>query len=173
MRLQDIAEKIYGDALCRARPPVLPFQQAASLEELAQDPAFLGRLKIGLAEGVARALAANDERVLAVHVFAESGCDGDCEEASRPLAVHLLILVEGRSAALEALATALDETLTDTVRALPMQIQGRHGSLLNPIFITREDVAGRQGYAFLLSSTNTTLIPVWTWQQEAEQTAVS
>lgn len=163
VQLQEVAASIYEEALHRARPVVLAYQKPASSDELSRDPQFLRRLKVGLAEGVARVLAANDKRVQAVYVFEESSPRSEHAAGLEPLdaTVHLLILVQARSAALDALASALDEALTGAVRTLPVGLPGGQASLLNPIFITREDVAGRQGYAVLLSAASTTLLPVW------------
>ncbi len=151
IRLQDIAEKIYCEALSRLRLPVVAEQPEPDLEQLLQDGAALKKLTIGLAEGMANVLAASDERVLSVHYFAEG--DG---------AVHVLILVRSRSAGLEALVAALDRALTDTVR-------GPGASLLNPLLITEEEVAQRRGLALFLAPAGAALRTVWEREQPEGQ----
>jgi hypothetical protein len=163
IQLQDITETIYAGAVARARVAVPPAQPEPSLEQLLQDGSFRQRLKIGLAEGVANILAASDERVLSVHYYEESAPLQRGAERHLPAdpTVHLLVLVRVRSAGLDALVTALDRALTDTVRAIQSPLTGRHASLLNPVLITQEDVAQRRGCAVLLSLAYQALLTIW------------
>lgn len=163
IQLQDIAETICGNALDRAYPPVHPSRSKSRLEALLQDSTFLQRFIMGMARETACLLAANDNRVLSIYLFQESTNSHTYTEASSSLGVkiHLLILVRNRSAALHALASALDQALLREVHKQPVSLLNLDESLLNPLFITEADVAQQKGYAILLSSAMVPPLNIW------------
>lgn len=121
MQLQDTAKNICDNALERARPPVIGSRHKRQLKELLQDWTFLQRFKKGLAEGAADLLAAHDERVLSVHLFEKMALPHVQTQTYYPptLKVQLMMVVKARSAALDALTSALDQTLAREVCKLP------------------------------------------------------
>lgn len=171
IRLQDIAETIYCEAVSRVRGVTTPTQPRPDLEQLLQDGAALQKLTFGLAEGMANVLAASDERVLSVHYFEEDARPDERpeREGAAGSKIHLLVLVRSRSAALEALAAALDGALTDAVRDLSSLPLDRHASLLNPVLITEEEVEQRRGLALFLAPASTSLLTVWERERPAGQ----
>lgn len=150
-------------ALKQAYAPITHCKREPILDEFFQDPTFLQRLRMGLAQGVANVLAAYDERVLSVHLFAETGIPHEGTEAcTMPgVTVWLLVLVSAHSAALNALGAALDQALAREVRKLPAPLLNQQGSLLNPTFITENDVAHRKGLAVLFSSAFDPPLTIW------------
>jgi hypothetical protein len=163
MQLQGIAETICARALERARPPTSFIKDKPGLEELLQDPTFVQRFKVGLARGAADLLAANDNRVYSVYLLEASAALPmrlDASSSSTPN-IHLLVVVEQRSAALHALATALDQALIREVRKFPASALLEDKSLINPLFITEKEVAQHKGYAMLLSSAHRPLLTIW------------
>lgn len=163
MQLQDIAEIVYDYALKQAYAPITPSKRKPTPDEFLQDPAFRQRLRVGLAQGVANVLAAYDERVLSAHLVAEMGIPHEeAEVCTLPDAtVWLLVLVSARSAALDALGAALDQALAREVRKLPAPLLNQQGPLLNPTFITENDVAHRKGLAVLFSPAFDPPLTIW------------
>ena len=162
-RLQEAAETIRDNALSAARSRLPVRQQDAALEELLQLPVFLNSFKYGLAEGVTNVIVANDGNVQAVYHFEEStNPDSETEEAMAvDMSVHLLLLVDSNSAALNAFIESLDGTLTGLVRELPSPLLANHTSIINVIPITQEDVDNRRGYGALLSSIFARPVKLW------------
>lgn len=163
MQLQDITETICAKALERARPSAALTKEKPALEELLQDPTFIQRFKVGLAYEAANLLAASDNRVYSIYLLEASATlpmRRDASSSSTPN-IHLIVLVEQRSAALHALATALDQALVREVRKFPASALLEDKSLINPLFITEKEVAQRKGYAVLLSSTHRPILTIW------------
>lgn len=163
IQLEEIAETICMNALDRARPPALRATHKADLAELLQEPTFLQRFKVGLAQGMIHLLAAHGDQVLAAYLFNET-TNTFTQTAALPSSTavtHLLFLVNKRSAALYVLADALDKALVREVSKLPPSPLSQHESLLNPLFITTADVAEHKGYAMLLSSAMSPPLTIW------------
>jgi hypothetical protein len=162
-RLQEAAETIRDNALSAARSRMPVRQQNALLADLLQLPLFLNSFKYSLAEGATNVIVANDGNVQAVYHFEESANpDSETEEALTPdVGVHLLLLVNSNSAALEAFIKALDGTLTGLIRELPSPIFTKRTSVLNVLPITQEDVASKRGYGALLSSIFARPVKLW------------
>ncbi|MAT99540.1 MAG: hypothetical protein CL608_20550 [Anaerolineaceae bacterium] len=161
MHLQDIVETICNHALARAYPP-FPSRKKLELEELLHDSTFVERFRVGLMQGAAYLLAASDERVLAVYRVGNPGVPTRVKTNTAEAAkTHLLILVSNRSAALNALAIALDQALIREVGKLSPKLQHEQKSLLNPIFITEADVVQNKGYAMLLSAALAPPLTIW------------
>lgn len=159
-QLQDSARVICDNALERAWPPAIGSRRKRQLKELLQDRTFLQRFKKGLAEGAADILAANDERVQSVHLFEETAVPTETYPPP-PSRIQLLILVTARSAALDALTSALDQALIREVRNLPVSLLSHDESLLNPLIITEANARQHQGYAMLLYSTYPPPLTIW------------
>ena len=170
MHLQDIVETICSHALDRAYLPTARVKIKRSNEERPfQDMLFLKRLRVGLMQGAAYLLASSDDRVLSVYLIEETTQSTSPAEID-PATIaktNLLILVRSRSAALNALAEALDQALVREVAKLPESALIDHDSLLNPIFITEADVVQHKGYAMLLSSALAPPLIIWQ-RDEAE-----
>jgi hypothetical protein len=162
-RLQEAAETIRENALSAARSRLPVRQQGAPLADLLRLPAFLNSFKYGLAEGATNVIVANDGNVLAVYHFEESANpDAETEAALTPdVGVHLLLLVDSNSAALEAFIKSLDGTLTGLIRELPSPALAKRTSILNVIPITQEDVDNKRGYGALLSSLFARPVKLW------------
>lgn len=163
LQLEEIAETICINALENARLAPISSTQQADLMLLFQEPTFLQRFKLGLAQGMAHLLSAHDDRVLAAYLFDETTGPFIQTTAYSTSAItpHLLFLVSKRSAALYLLAESLDRALLREVKNLPVSPLTQGESLLNPLFITQTDVAKHKGYAMLLSSTPTPPRSIW------------
>ena len=162
-RLQEVAETIRDNALAAARSRLLARQQDADLADLLQIPTFLHSFKYGLAEGVTNVIVANDGNVQAIYLFEEStNPDSETEDALTPdMTVHLLLLVDSNSAALDAFVESLDRSLTELVGDLPSPLLAKRTSLLNVIPVTQQQVDNRQGYGALLSSIFARPVKLW------------
>lgn len=152
--LQETAETILMDALQHARTRFVHPISATGLEGLLMRHDFVDYLKFGLAERIARTLAAHDALVQSVHYFdPDLGADAETETYTRiDPSVNLLVHVESKTAALNAFIAALDGALTAQARKLPAPYYAALDSILNAILITGDDVAQGRGYAVLLSS---------------------
>lgn len=161
--LQEAAETIRDNALSAARSRLPVRQQETDLAGLLQIPVFLYSFKYGLAEGATNVIIANDGNVQAVYLFEEStNPDSETEEALAPdMNVHLLLLVDSNSAALDAFIESLDRTLTELVRELPSPLLAKRTSILNVIPVTQEDADNKQGYGALLSSMFARPVKLW------------
>ena len=162
-RLQEVAETIRDNALEAARLRLPARQQEVDLADLLQIPAFLNSFKYGLAEGATNVIVANDGNVQAIYLFEEStNPDSETEDVLAPdLTVHLLLLVDSNSAALEAFVESLDRSLTELLRDLPSPLLAKRTSILNAIPIVQEDADARQGYGALLSSVFARPVKLW------------
>ena len=108
-------------------------------------------------------IVANDGNVQAVYCFEESANpDSETEETLMPdIGVHLLLLVNSNSAALEAFIKSLDGALAGLIRALPSPALAKRSSVLNVIPITQKDVENKSGYGALLSSMFARPVKLW------------
>ncbi len=165
--LEEIAGAIRDEALALARNKLGVFQQSADLKPLLDQPNFLNYFMYGLATSVAKALAANDQHVLAIYTF-EPTASSDSEagvELPSNTTVHLLVLVTRPSAALEAFVGSLDRTLTARLKELPSSSFSQRESVLDMNLVTEKDVRPGLGYAGLLSAVFAP--PIKVWQREA------
>ncbi len=152
--VQDLVIGIRNDAIEYAVSKMPALSQNQGLQALSQRPEFLGYLKCGLAKGLGDLLTQNDEQVKEVYLFEP---DVEPEDESGTLftldaTVHLLVLVRTPSAALEALISALDRALTQSLKDLKVPVYARYRSVLDVIPISDEDVRMRRGFATLLTS---------------------
>ena len=160
MQLEEIAETICLNALEHARPPTA---HATPKADLLQEPTFLQRFKVGIAQGMTHLLATHDTRVLAAYLYDETSntLTQTATYSTSAAMTHLLFLVSMRSAALYVLAEALDKALVREVNKLPSSPLNQDDSLLNPLFITQADVAENKGYAMLLSPALASRLTIW------------
>lgn len=163
MQLEEIAETICLNALEHARPPTAHATQKADLADLLQEPTFLQRFKVGIAQGMTHLLATHDTRVLAAYLYDETSntLTQTATYSTSAAMTHLLFLVSMRSAALYVLAEALDKALVREVNKLPSSPLNQDDSLLNPLFTTQADVAENKGYAMLLSPALASRLTIW------------
>jgi hypothetical protein len=165
--LADLADTMRDEAIVTARQTLAETQRKADLATLLRIPSFLGNFKYGLVSGVAGALAANDQRVRAVYTY-DPGLNADSEvgeEMPLDMTLHLLVLVEAPSAALEAFIEALDRALTESLKGLPAPRFAQREFTLDTSLITEQDVQHGLGPAGLLSAVFTP--PIKVWQREA------
>lgn len=156
-KVTDIQENVYDirDHAIEYAVSMLPAtRRDEDLSTLSKRQDFIRYLNCGLAKGVGDLLTKNDEHVEEVYLF-EPDTNPDFDSGViRPLdaTVHLLILVKTPSAALEALITALDRALTQSLKEANFPIYEKYRSVLDVIPITNEDVRMKRGFATLLSS---------------------
>lgn len=163
----DLADTMRDEALKIARRTLPENKRDTDLAVLLQQASFLGNFKYGLVSGVAQALAANDQRVRAVYTY-DPGINADSEtgeELPLDMTMHLLVVVEAPSAALEAYINALDRALTESLKELPSPLFAQREFSLDVSLITEQDVRRGLGPAGLLSAIFTP--PVKVWQREA------
>ena len=163
MPFQKLAESVRDNALALAQDKYAIFQRGSDIESLLRHPDFFEKFKYGLAVGIADALAANDQRVLAEYVY-DPSLNPDSEDGEGlPLeaTLHLLVLVSSPSAALSAFVAALDRALTASLKDLPSPLFTRRESVLDVNLITEKDVRLGVGYATLLASVFAPPIKVW------------
>jgi hypothetical protein len=163
MHLESIAKRICHQAVVETYDKLVPVEQELSLECLLQRRALFQSFKYGLAKGVAETLAANDKRVRTVYVI-EPSANPDAEvEEDLPLEVpiHLVVVVETTSAALEALIASLDRGLAQCLRELPSPLLADCRSILDVNLVTEEAVRYKTGSAKLLSSIFAPPLKLW------------
>ncbi|GIK36840.1 MAG: hypothetical protein BroJett011_06730 [Chloroflexota bacterium] len=163
IHLDNIAKRICHEALEQTYDKLVPVEQELSLECLLQRRALFQSFKYGLAKGVAETLAANDKRVRRVYVI-EPSANPDAEvEEHLPVEVtiHLVVVVETTSAALEALIASLDRGLVQCLQELPSPLLAGCHSILDVNLVTEEAVRHRTGYANLLSSIFAPPLKLW------------
>ena len=161
--LADLAGTIRDEAIAAARNRLAVAQRDQDLATLLPHLSFLGNFKHGLVSGVAQALAANDQRVRAVYTY-DPGLNADSEtgeETPPDMTLHLLVLVETRSAALEAFTHSLDRALAESLKGLPAPLFAQREFILDVSLITEQDVRRGRGPAALLSAVFTPPIKVW------------
>jgi hypothetical protein len=161
--VDNIAKRICHQALVETYDKLVPVEQELSLERLLHRRALFQSFKYSLAKGVAETLAANDKRVRTVYLF-EPSANPDAEaEEDLPLeaTIHLLVVVETTSAALEALIASLDRGLVQCVQALPSPLLADRRSILDVNVVTEEAVKHKTGSANLLSSIFAPPLKLW------------
>lgn len=161
--VDNIAKRICHQALLETYDKLVPVEQELSLERLFQRRALFQSFKYSLAKGVAETLVTNDKRVRTVYVF-EPSANPDAEaEEDLPLeaTIHLLVVVETTSAALEALIASLDRGLVQCVQALPSPLLADRRSILDVNVVTEEAVRHKTGSANLLSSIFAPPLKLW------------
>ncbi len=153
-KIQELVETIRDDAVKFALSKLTPFQRTKELERLVWQQEFLSHFKCGLAKGVGDTLLAHDGQVRTVYLFDPSANPDSVEggEMTADAAVHLLVRVKKRSAALNTLISALDQALTASIKKLGWSRYSSYRSLIDIIPITDEDIQERKGFAVLLTS---------------------
>ena len=109
----------------------------------------------------------NDQRVREVYTY-DPGLNADSEFGEEPaleMTLHLLVLVEAPSAALEAYINALNRALIESLKELPSPMFGQREFILDVSLITAQDVRRGLGSAGLLSAVFTQ--PIQVWRREA------
>src|SRR5574341_1317687 len=140
--LADAADTLPEDAIQAARKTLSVAKRDAELAALLGQPSFLGNFKYGLVSGVANLLAANDQRVQAIYTYDPTLCaDSEVgEEMPLDMALHLLVLVEAPTAALQAFIDSLDRALTESLKELPSPIFAERTFLLDVSLVTEKDI---------------------------------
>lgn len=162
-QLEKVAHTICNAALAEAHTRLMPVQQELGLEYLFQYRNFVQSFKYGLAKGVAQTLTQHDKRVQAVYWF-EPVANPDVEVGESLLGeatIHLLVLVDTASAALETFVATLDRGLTECLKELPSALFAECCFLLDVNLVTQEAVERRTGLANLLSSIFAPPLKLW------------
>ena len=162
--LRELAKTIRASAVARALSDRRSHASNEALLELELGrPAVVEAIKDGIAQDVARALAAHDPQVQAVYTYDPSANpDNETGEGRLPdVTIHLLVLVTAPSAALQSFILALDGALTENLKDLPSLLFQMRESVLDINLLTPKDVQQRTGYAGLLSSMFAPAIKLW------------
>jgi hypothetical protein len=162
-QLEKVARKICNAALAEAATKLMPIQQDLGLEYLFQHRNFVQNFKYSLAKGVAQTLAQHDKRVRAVYWF-EPAANPDVEAGEYFLVgptIHLLVLVEAASVALDTFVAALERGLIERLNELPAALFTECRLLLDVNLVTLEAVKHRTGLANLLSSIFAPPLKLW------------
>lgn len=161
MQLQEAARLMVASALAYAEEKATPSLRARGLRVEAADPHFRDHLKWGLTLSMTKHLADHDVEVRAVYAF-EPSANADAEDAETlppDDMLHLLVLVNRRTAALEALIASLDGALVEVLNECGVpRVPPR---LLDVNLITPEDVRLGIGLAGILSAVFAPPIKVW------------
>lgn len=163
LELDELARRLTNDALAHARARIAHRDRGLDTAILLGRPDFVASLKPELASSLAAALAENDRRVQAVYTY-DPALNADSEdgvELSPDLTLHLIVLVESGSAALEAFIGALDRALVEALQKLAPPLFAQYGSWIDATLITDRDVRMGLGAAGLLSAVFTPPIKVW------------
>jgi hypothetical protein len=162
--LRELAKTIRASAIAKALSDRRSHACNEALLELELGrPAVVEAVKDGIAQDVARTLAAHDPQIQAVYAYDPSGNpDNETGEDRLPdVTIHLLVLVATPSAALQSFILALDGALTESLKELPAPIFQMRESVLDINLLTPKDVQQHTGYAGLLSSVFAPAIQLW------------
>ena len=160
--LDEVVETIREDALTLAQERLTAPLRGLELKRLLRRPEFVENLKHGLALGIANTLAAHDANVTAIYTFDPStNPDSDLGDTTVDPTVHLLVVAQSSSAALEAFIASLDRALTASLNSLPAPKFEERQSILDVNILTARDVEQGRGYAILLSSVFAPPLKVW------------
>ena len=125
------------------------------------DRTTCGYYRYRLAREVARRLGMLDETIRAIYILDYDATPEDmcfCESRADPV-LHLIIWVERRTGALDALATAMDRALVQCHRDLLGASRLRR--LLDAQVVDDADVRARLGYGALLNSIHHRPVSIW------------
>ena len=162
--LDDMAAEIRDQAVAAAREELVPGRRSAHPAELFERPSFRSAFVQALAIGVAQALAANDQRVVAVYAHVAAPNPGSKVGGEATALLHLLVLVTSPSAALEAFVTALNRALSESVSGITGPRFGQSQPLLDINILTEQQVQHGVGLARLLSAVRPR--PIMLWQRQ-------
>jgi len=163
VELAEVAEKIRDDALVSAKSKLPPILQGQNLEELFQDTYFFCYFKHGLVESVCQTLCDYDEKIMESYCF-DPNANPDCQSGEEILVdgtLNIILVVESKTAGLDALTASLNRSLTQALKELPIPMLKSYDSILNIIQVTQDDVENRKGYAALISSIYVKALKVW------------
>lgn len=122
------------------------------------DATALGYFRYGLARAIGSFLGGMDGLVRQVFLCPEDTLD-EQPPATRPLT--LIVCVERRTAALEALVEGLESDLIGGYRELLQPSANELDKLTNICFVDDEDAGQRRGMAALIDSLYTPALGVW------------
>ena len=162
--LRDMAHAIRDSALAKA----LRDRRAYAGDEtlLALDlrrPAVLESIKDGLAQGVARALAAWEPEVVAIYAYDPSADPDNQAAEDRPFdaVLHLLVVVTDSAPALSTKVRTLDQALAESLREVPELGFQACDSVLDVMPLTQAEAQRRAGYGALLTTLYAPAIEIW------------
>lgn len=160
--LAEVAETVRDDALLLACRRLLIFYSPEAKSLLAR-PDFFDYFKYGLAAGVAKVLAANDQRVQSVYMLdTTSNADNEVAAELPPdPTVSLIALVTASSAALEGFIGALDRALLASLKELGSPHYAQREFILDVNVVTVEEAELGIGYGHMLKSLFAPPLKVW------------
>jgi hypothetical protein len=156
-----MAAGIRDQALAWALEKAAPGRRTVHLVELLERPGFRSSFVQALAKGVAQALAANDQRVLAVYAYEAAPAPGGSAACEETTLAHLLVLVTAPSAALEAFVSALNRALGVSLSGISRTCFGQYQPLLDINIVTEQQRQQGVGLARLLSAVRPRPIKLW------------
>lgn len=157
----EAAKTILDEALALACRKLLIFYSPESTS-LLDRPDFFDYFKYGLACGVARVLAASDQRVQEVYIHEASNPDNEVAAEVPPDAtVSLIVRVTTSSAALQGLIASLDRALLAGLKELNSARYAGREFVLDAIIVTEEEIALGIGYGHMLTSVFAPPLAVW------------
>lgn len=160
--LDEMVETIHEDALTLAQERLTAPLRELEIKRLLRRPEFVENFKHGLALGIANTLSAHDANVTAVYTFDPStNPDSDLGDTTLDPTVHLLVVVQNTSAAMEAFIASLDRALTASLNSLPSPKFEQRESILDVNVLSARDVEQGRGYAILLKSVVAPALKVW------------
>jgi hypothetical protein len=163
VELMDVAEKLRDEALNFAKIKLPPVKKDQRLEALFLDRSFLCDFKHGLIEGVCQTICEYDGKAIESYCF-DPDANPDCQSGEEiPIdgTINIILVVESKTAGLDAFVTSLDRGLTQALKELPIPMLASYDSVLNIIQVTRNDVEKRKGYAALISSMHVPALKIW------------
>jgi hypothetical protein len=164
--LEEMATGIRDQALTLALAKVAPGRRSAQLVELLERPRFRNAFIQALAMGVAQALAANDQRVLAVYAYPAAPPPGATVARQETSLAHLMVLVTSSSAALEVFVAALNRALRVSLSGITGKRFGQGHPLLDINILTEQQRQQGLGLTRLLSADQPR--PIMLWQRQAK-----
>jgi len=163
VELLEVARKIRDKALRFAQMKLPLIQQDQKLDDLFHQCHFYTDFKHGLIDSICRTIREFDENAIESYCF-DQDANPDCQsgdDVSLDRTINIILVVESKTAGLQAFITSLDRALTQVLKEFPIPDIASYDSLLNIIPVTQQDIEKRRGYAALLSSVYVPALKVW------------
>jgi hypothetical protein len=166
--LTEMADAIRDQALAEANRSSGKRPNGTGRAGVIELSACLRQFSRGLATGIAKVLAANDQRVAAVYDYqpARPATSEQQPEHSPAIAIHLLIVVTAPSAALLALVASLTRALAASLWASPVFLSSARDLLVDANVITEQELRIGVGLAGLLSAVPAPSVKLWERETE-------
>jgi hypothetical protein len=153
--IKNIAESILNTAIDKVFFKISPVKNSQELKMIFQNPDFMSRFKYALAESIGCVLGDFDSNVKEVFIFEP------CKTEKIDTMVNILLIIESKTAGMEAFIASLNRALTELILQLPLPTSSYYHSILDIIFITQKEIDTRTGYAAIVSSIYAPVLKVW------------